>query len=225
VVTIVVVERDGEQPANLLDLEVTDLGPALLTETDIGHGFVRRAEQQQHPLEGGFAHDLRDSADANTACHVTLDPSTTGGEVGPPVGQDRVLAVFEDGGGDDAVVVHTLWLRDPDDPTLDEVAEGWHECDQVTYRQDGDRYELHLDADKVDGLGDEALAVQREIDIEGNADVDDCTVLVRQDNVMSSIYASEPIDDSSFEPCPLTLELLADWAVIVDSRIAGLAPS
>jgi hypothetical protein len=215
----VVFDGDEEPAAAPAGLGLSDLEPALLTQDDVGDGFAPQSDTEGE--EDGSAQP--DTIDTTAECRETLERFgiTFGSEA--PVGEE-VSAAFERE-SDGVRVTHALGLRahDDDDPTPSVLADAWGHCDRVTYELDGYQYELRLEADEVDDLGDDAWSVYTINDVTTRADthvrIQTYSLGVLRDGVHSSVNVTGSVGADAQESEPADRDLARYLAQVADGNV------
>jgi hypothetical protein len=202
-------------------LRLSDLEPALLTEDDVGRGFVAQTGTPDVAPTG-----IPDDADVSPGCRRALErfesfESDVDGGADPIAGMVSVDFERPDG----TTLNHNLALMEADTPGTDEIAAGWSQCRRIEYEQDDLHYVQHVEADEVDGLGDGAAAIAITNDIttpEGNeVKVASYALVVVRDGVSFTVSAGNQVDpeQGSEPPDP---DLVAELAAIGDAKLRQL---
>jgi hypothetical protein len=179
-------------------LDIADLEPAVLTADEDG--------------EESF-----DDADMDPGCREALDRFEASED---DDSSDDLQADFTRQDG--ASLEHGLSLIDPDEPSLDEVADGIDQCDRIAYEDQGQQVVLHMAAERVDGLGDDAVGVDITFDISGlgfEVTLESYGLLVAQDGVASSVYMTGPFSRTTLETGPVDRDLTRDLAETADENV------
>lgn len=195
------------------DREVTDLRPALLTLDDLGNEFSPASDDDEDDTL-----DL-DEADMDEDCREALERFAAGGEDDE---DESLMAAFErrsDGVG----VEHELDIIDADEPTLGEVADALGQCDRIAYEDQGVPVELRLSVSDVEGLGEEALALDLTIDVTvmagAQVTAEAYGLMVVRDGTASTVFVTGPLDPATLEAGPVDRDLARELAGTADGRV------
>jgi hypothetical protein len=206
-------------------LRLDDLEPALLTVDDVPSDYVEGdGDQDDGDEDGGDPEEELRVADVETdpACREALDELE-----GASRGEEGVLTSDVERPDDGAAVSHELRLASPDEPTVGELAELLGECDTIAYAADdeGTRAELRVGVEQIDGVGDAAIAVEMEVEVQGplTAGLLSYGVLWSRGDVRSSVFVEGPFDVATLEALPPDRELARSAAEAVDARLREVA--
>lgn len=200
------------------DLTEEDVEALLLQTDDVSDEFSEtyRGEEQE---------DDSDEVDVPTEC----DDAMTALE--DPEGDDDVNLTVEYAREDEGEITHIVGPIREGDPTADDFVSAVQEsCSgsmEVT-NADGQQMEMALEAEWVDGLGDDAFALTVSIDHEIFRDtVEAYAVYVFQDGIFSSVSVSSGFDleqSTAVElvPNPPDEDLARDLSEIVVGRIQDM---
>jgi hypothetical protein len=194
-------------------LDIADLEPALLTADDVGEGFT---DDPSGPDDEDDEESF-DDADMDPGCREALDRFEASED---DDSSDDLQADFTRQDG--ASVEHGLSLIEPDEPSLDEVADGIDQCDRISYEDQGQQVVLQMAAERVDGLGDEAVGVDITFDISGlgfEVTLESYGLLVARDGVASSVYMTGPFSRTTLETGPVDRDLTRDLAETADEKL------
>jgi hypothetical protein len=194
------------------DLEIADLEPALLTADDVGEGFAVDSE------DGDDDETSFDDADVDPDCREALDRFEASDDDNDA---DDLQANFERQDG--ATVEHGLSLIQPDEPTLDEVADGLSRCERISYEDDGQQVEMRLGVEDVGGLGDDAVGVEMSLDVElvpgTGVTLDAYGIVAVRDGVASTVFVTGPINAVTLETGAADRDLARDLAETADEKV------
>ena len=212
--------RTGEPDDGPADLTLADLEPALLTTEDVPPGYVVSDDDDG---EGEDDEPLTvDDVETDPACQEVLEQlEGSGADEGES--DEAVLTAELERPDDNASVTHDLWLGTPGDRTIGEVADLLRECDSVSYEADemGTQAEMRMSVEEVDGLGDDAIAVEVDIEIGGalTIELQSHGLLWSRDGVESNLFVDGAFDEVTLEALPPDRDLARSAAEAVDERI------
>lgn len=210
--------RDRE-PDPARDLTVDDIEPALLTLDDLPSDYAEADGD-----EGGEEEPLAvDDTETDPACREALEQLEGDGS---EEGDDDLLVAEFERPDDDASVSHDLRITDSGTPTIGELADLLRQCESLSYEEDemGTQVEMRMSVEEVEGLGDEAVAVEIELEISTAF-----TLVLRshglvwsRDGVQSNLVALGPLDPVTMEGGEPDRELARSAAEAVDARISEI---
>jgi hypothetical protein len=200
-------------------LTLDDLEPALLTIDDVPSDYAESGGEDS----GDPEEELQvDDVETDPACRQVLHELE-----GASGGDEGVLTADFERPDDGAAVSHELRLASPDEPTVGELAELLGECDTIAYAADdeGTRAELRVAVEQVDGVGDAAIAVEMEVEVQGpsTAGLLSYGVLWSRGDARSSVFVEGPFDVAALEALPPDRELARSAAEAVDARLREVA--
>jgi hypothetical protein len=204
-------DDDSSDPA---DLSLADLEPALLTEADVGTGYTLDPSGGEGDDDGGSMEGVAGSDECREIMESMEESGNTNEEVGVEFVDDS-----------DSTVENTLGLLLPGEPTLDEVRAALELCDTMTFEEDGATGEVRITVEDVEGLGNDAIAVDMVLDLEVEGmsfPLEGHGVLWEREGVAADLFAFGGVDESTLEPVVVDEAWVHDLAQTVDGRITEI---
>ncbi len=199
----------GPPPGITLD----DLDVALLTQADVGAGFVPDTPgDDESSVPGDDRLDGSDDCDEALATFEDADAF-----------DQSTSVAFSSDGGEGPGVENEITLPSAGSPTVGDMRDAMGQCETIAFDDPGVSGEMTIDTDEIDGLGDGAFSVTMNVSADSPImpfEVEVYGVVWERDGIVATVTGSGGFDTTTFSAPSVDHDWVNGLAAVVDERIA-----